>query len=73
MKEKLEKEMGRFNHFRDKVLGLSEDEKATQGKLDLRSYARYLLKEGAVEEKRELMQSFESELVLINKRIVLEE
>jgi len=72
VKQKLEQEMGRFNHFRNKVLGLSEEQKAKQGGLDLRAYAKYLLKEGTLEEKRELMQSFKSRLVLIDKKVVLE-
>lgn len=72
VKQKLEKEMGRFNNFRSKVLGLSEDEQSKQTGLDLRSYAKYLLKEGTIEEKRELMQSFKSRLVLIDKKVVLE-
>lgn len=72
VKQKLEKEMGRFNHFRSKVLGLSEDEQSKQSGLDLRSYAKYLLKEGSIEEKRELMQSFKSRLILIDKKVVLE-
>lgn len=72
VKQKLEKEMGRFNHFRNKVLGLSEDQQTKQSGLDLRSYAKYLLKEGTIEEKRELMQSFKSRLILIDRKVVLE-
>lgn len=72
VKQKLEKEMGRFNQFRNNVLGISEEEKAAQGKTDLRSYAKYLLKEGTLEEKRELMQSFKSKLIMIHKKVILE-
>ncbi len=73
IKQKLEQEMGRFNSFRNKVLGLSEDQEEKQNKIDVRAYAKYLLKEGTIEERRELMQSFKSKLLLINKRILLEE
>jgi len=72
IKEKLEKEMERLNHFRNKVLGLTDEEVADQKKLDLRAYAKYVLKEGTIEEKRELMQSFKSKLVLKDKKVVLE-
>lgn len=65
-------EMDRFNSFRNKVLGLSEDQEEKQNKIDVRAYAKYLLKEGTIEEKRELMQSFKSKLVMIHKKIVLE-
>ena len=61
-----------MNQFRDKVLGLTEDEKTSQRKLDIRAYVKYLLKEGALEEKRDLMQSFKSRIVLIDKKIVLD-
>ncbi len=72
VKQKLEQEMGRFNSFRNKVLGLSEDQEEKQNKIDVRAYAKYLLKEGTIEEKRELMQSFKSKLLLIHKKVVLE-
>lgn len=73
IKNKLEQEMGRFNQFRNKVLGISEEEQTQQNKIDVRAYAKYLLKEGTIEEKRELMQSFKSKLVLIHKKVVVDE
>lgn len=72
IKEKLEKEIERFGEFRNKVLGVTEDEQAHRKKLDLRSFAKYLLKEGSIQEKRELMQSFKSRLILISKKVILE-
>jgi phage pi2 protein 07 len=72
VRQKIEQEMERFGQFRSKVLGLSEEQEANQNKIDIRSYAKYLLKEGTLEEKRELMQSFKSRLVMINKKVVLE-
>jgi DNA invertase Pin-like site-specific DNA recombinase len=72
VRQKLEKEMERFSEFRSKVLGMTDEEKATQKKTDLRSYAKYLLKDGTLQEKRELMQSFKSRLMMINKRVILE-
>lgn len=71
VKQKLEKEMERLNQFRNKVLGLTEEEITDQKKLDLRAYAKYILKEGTIEEKRELMQSFKSKLILIDRKVVL--
>lgn len=72
VKQKLEKEMERFSEFRNKVLGVDEEEKSVRKKTDLRSYVKYLLKDGTLQEKRELMQSFKSRFILINKRVVLE-
>jgi len=72
MKARLEKEIAKYGEFRSRVLGLSDEEKIKQSKLDLRSYMKYILEKGSIEEKRELMQSFTSRLILINKRVVLE-
>jgi DNA invertase Pin-like site-specific DNA recombinase len=72
IKSKLEKEIERYGEFRNKVLELTDEEKITKTNLDVRSYMKYLLKEGTIQEKRDLMQSFTSKLVLINKRVVLE-
>ena len=72
MKDQLEKEIGRYGEFRNKVLGMTENEKIKQTSLDVRNYMKYLLKEGTIQEKRDLMQSFKSKLVLINKKVVLE-
>lgn len=72
IKARLEKEIAKYGDFRSKVLGLSDEEKIKQTKLDLRSYMKYILEKGSIEEKRELMQSFTSKLILINKRVVIE-
>lgn len=72
IKTRLEKEMERYGDFRSKVLGISDKEKIKQSQLDLRNYMKYILEKGTLEEKRELMQSFTSKLILINKRVVLE-
>lgn len=73
VKKKLQQELERMNKFRGNVLGLSEDEIQAQNKTDVRAYAKYLLKEGSIEEKRELMQSVKSKLVLIEKNVILSE
>ncbi len=51
---------------------MTEDDKIRQNRLDIRGYMKYILEKGAIQEKRELMQSFTSRLILINKRVVLE-
>jgi hypothetical protein len=71
-KQKLEDEINRFNQFKNTVMGMTEAEKAKERKPDIRTYAKYLLKEGTLQEKRDLMQSFKSRLILLNKRIILE-
>ncbi len=70
MKEKIESEVRRFKHFQRGVLGIKD--KIEIGDVDIRNYAKYILREGKDSEKRDLMQSFKSKLILLNKRIVLE-
>lgn len=72
IKMKLEAEIARFNNFKNNVMGMTLEEQALEKKADIRSYAKYLLKEGTLQEKRDLIQSFKSKLILLNKRIMLE-
>lgn len=72
MKARLEKEIEKYSDFRNRVLGMTDKEKIKQSRLDLRGYMKYILEKGSLEEKRELMQSFTSKLILINKRVILE-
>lgn len=46
---------------------------APKKEIDLRNYAKYLLKEGSVTEKRELLLCIKSKLVLTKGVITLEE
>lgn len=65
---KFEEELKRFNKFQRTVLGLS-DPKAKHEEFDIRTYAKYILKAGTLEEKRELMGCFKSR-IKITKGIV---
>ena len=72
IKQKFDEEMERYRKLRRTVLGL----KATMDQvidINLRTYAKHLLKEGAIQEKRELLSNIKSWLVLKKKEIVLEE
>jgi len=70
VKTKLEQEISRFNKFRIGVLGHKNKLHATE--IDVRNYAKYLLKEGTITEKRELLSFLKSKLLLKDKKIVLE-
>jgi len=72
IKEKLEKEVERYRKFRAGVLGINEKESQKTKEIDIRNYAKYILKEGAIFEKRELLSCLRSKLVLKNKRLFLE-
>lgn len=60
---KFEEELRRHNRFNRGVLGV---QKATQThtEIDLRTYAKYILRDGTNEEKRELMGCFKSRIRL---------
>ena len=69
VKTKLEQEISRFNKFRIGVLGHKNKLHATE--VDVRNYAKYLLKEGTITEKRELLSFLKSKLLLKDKKILL--
>ncbi|TSC83230.1 MAG: Recombinase [Parcubacteria group bacterium Gr01-1014_19] len=66
---KFEQEVVRYNKFRRNVLGAQGKSEAED--INLKTYAKYLLREGSVIEKRELLSSFKSKLILKDKRISL--
>ena len=66
----IEKEVARYNKINAKVLGTSEKAKASD--MDIKRYAKYLLEEGSMEEKRELLEHLKGELVLKDKKISLQ-
>lgn len=70
MRQKLEDEMARFNIFQRSVLGATEKLK-TDKEMDIRNYAKYLLKEGAVSEKRELLANLRSKIMYKDKKLTL--
>jgi site-specific DNA recombinase len=61
IRHKFEEELKRFNKFQRGVLGLANN-RAAHEDIDLRTYAKYILKEGTNEEKRELMGCFKSRI-----------
>jgi len=69
VKSKVEQEMIRLNRFKA-MLG----EKEKNGNIDVnsRDYAKYLLKEGTLIEKRELLFLLKSKLILKDKKILLQ-
>lgn len=68
VQHKFEEELKRYNKFNRGVLGIRNQIKDHQ-ELDLRTYAKYILREGTNEEKRELMGCFKSR-IKIRKHIV---
>lgn len=71
VRERIEQELKRYNKFRAGVLGVKK-EKQNVTEVDIRNYAKYILNEGTILEKRELLSCLKSKLVLENKKIRLE-
>ncbi len=69
IRDKIEKELMRFNKFRIGVLGHKKE--VSNSDIDIRNYAKYLLKEGTITEKRELLSFLKSKLVLKDRKIIL--
>ncbi len=69
IKEKIKAEVERFKKFQQSVLGIKEKPEVRD--IDIRNYAKYLLREGADTEKRELLGCLKSKIILRNKEIVL--
>ena len=70
MRQKLEDEIARFNIFQRSVLGATEKIKNNKD-TDIRNFAKYILKEGTVGEKRELLANLRSRIVYKDKKLTL--
>ena len=70
MKHKLDEEIRRFNKFQNTVMGNSDKQKSPDD-VDVRTYAKYLLKEGSIIEKRELLANLKGRMVYTDRKISL--
>ncbi|MDP3901858.1 MAG: hypothetical protein Q8Q37_02705 [bacterium] len=70
MRQKLEDEIARFNIFQRSVFGATEKIKNNQD-TDIRNFAKYILKEGTVGEKRELLANLRSRIIYKDKTLTL--
>jgi len=69
VRARIEEEIKRFNKFRSGVLGYKQDKAVID--VDVKNYTKYLLKEGTVLEKRELLGCLQSKLFLKDKKITI--
>lgn len=67
---KFEEELKRHNKFHRAVLGMKGKADAHH-EIDLRDYAKYVLREGSNEEKRALMGCFKSRIAVLKKVVTL--
>lgn len=69
IKEKIKLEVERFKKFQKMISGSNNDIKVED--IDIRNYAKYILKEGSILEKRALLFCLNGKVKLINKTIYL--
>jgi len=68
--ERVKQEVARYNRFRSGVLGIKEADQQTDA--NIRNYAKYMIKEGAMHEKREILEYMKNKLVITEKTLSLE-
>lgn len=71
IKEKIVEELNRYNKFRTSVMG-SKKVKVDVQDTDIRNYMKYLLQEGTILEKRELLSGLNEDIVMSNKKLYLQ-
>ncbi len=72
MKEKVQHEVERYHSFRTGVLGVKINDHENQKQINMKDYAKYILQQGTILEKRELMSNLKNRLVLRDRRITLD-
>ena len=69
MKDKIKSEVERIKRFNQSVLNIKQQIQIKD--VDIRDYAKFILKDGAIEEKRELLTCFKSKILLKEKQIYI--
>ena len=70
MRQKIKAEIERHKKFQSGLLGEKES-KIQVKSIEVRNYAKYILRDGEIYEKRELLGCLKSKLVLANKLVNL--
>ena len=71
IKHQFNEENERYYKFSKGVLGLTSREFDKQKEVDMRNYAKYVLREGSIFQKREVLGCLKSNLIMKDKKIVL--
>ena len=71
MKDKIKAEIESHNEFQESVLGREVKEKVKIKEVDIRNYAKHILRKRSLYEKRELLSHLRSRLILKEKKIFL--
>lgn len=69
MKQKIEREINRYKQFSYSVLGKHTEFDEKQNQLDIRNYAKHILRSGTKDEKRELLNCLKNKIEIKEKQI----
>ena len=70
--DNIKEELNRYNKFRTGVLG-SKQEKVDVSEDDIKNYMRYLLQNGSILEKREMLSGINEQIILSKKKLFLQD
>jgi DNA invertase Pin-like site-specific DNA recombinase len=71
MKDKIKAEIESHNEFQESVLGKAVKEKVKIKDIDIRNYAKHILRKRPLHEKRELLKHLKSKMILKEKQLTL--
>lgn len=71
MKDKIKAEIESHNEFQESVLGKVVKEKIKIKEIDIRNYAKHILRKRPIYEKREVLKNLRSKLILKEKQLTL--
>jgi site-specific DNA recombinase len=69
IKDKIKDEILRLKKFNQVLLGKETEIHVSE--IDIRNYAKFILKNGSIEEKRNILENISNKIILINKKIEL--
>jgi len=69
MRDRITAEVKRYKQFQQMLLG--KEERIAVSNIDIRNYAKFILQEGGVMEKREFLRCLKSDLYIKNKKVRL--
>lgn len=71
IRKQLQIEIERHKKFHSNIMGKQEEEYSAED-IDIRNYAKYILKEGSLFEKRDLMGCLKSRIIFKNKVLTIQ-
>ena len=71
MKDRIKTEILAHNEFQESVLGREVKAKITLQEIDIRNYAKHILRKRPVYEKREVLSHLRSRMILREKKLSL--